>query len=66
MKSYEYLKGIVENNHPQARWRYVGPGYGQGLFHFIALLEPHEVVTCSNSHGYLGTPEDFVKHFQLV
>lgn len=48
------------------RWRYIGPGYGQNIVHRICFLEPGEVVTCSASHGYLGTPEDFVKHFQLV
>ncbi|MEY2512012.1 MAG: hypothetical protein QOE26_2775 [Verrucomicrobiota bacterium] len=67
MKAFEYLKGIYDNAEgPCPRWRYKGSGFGQGLIHLIGLLEPHEVVTCSGTHGWLGTPEDFVKQFDLL
>lgn len=69
MSAYDILCNKIEQAGRDAKlllWRYRGPGYGQNIAHVIGLIEPHQVVTASASHGWLGTPEDFIAQFSLV
>lgn len=46
--------------------RFTGPGGGVGVTHRVVFSSPEEVITASWSHGYIGEPADFRKHFELL
>lgn len=68
MTPYEFIQKAIQEkwdkDHTRVSWLYCGPGYGQRAVHQIGILDPHEVVTCSMTHGWLGSPEEFVVQFK--
>lgn len=66
MSPYQFIKKTLGETNGQALWRYRGQGLGQGICHVIGLAEPQEIVTCSMTHGWLGSPGDFLREFELV
>lgn len=47
-------------------WIYRGSSLGRGLVHQIVFSEPHEIITVSTEHSWLGSKDDFIKEFQPV